>query len=72
MFKLFISTLIFIHVCQCGKNVPGTETISFKDCSEGRVSDGKGGCIKTTSMLPETTMITTTYHYIKTLLRHSS
>ena len=63
MMKVFISTLIFIHVCQGGSFIPGTVIVPLKDCSEGMVSDGKGGCIYTTTMLPETTMTKTTYHY---------
>jgi len=63
MIKDFISTLIIIHVCQGGRFISGTVTVPLKDCSEGMVSDGKGGCMYKTTILPETTMIKTTYHY---------
>jgi hypothetical protein len=63
MLKLLIFTLIFIHVCHGEEFFTSTVTVPLIDCVEGMVLDGNGGCIFKTTMIPETTMIKTTYHY---------
>jgi hypothetical protein len=59
MLKVFILTLIFFHVCQGGELLPGTVDIPLTDCTEGMISDGKGGCIYTSTTSIETLTTTT-------------